>query len=115
MTENRIVDTVVNNNGSHQFLFNIPDDSCCTSSAYNYKFEDKWRCAEWRVGVPQQSFQFWIDGTEVTSLAFNGRANARMSSYTSIAVGAIFYQTPPAPIVVWFDDLAIDDERIGCQ
>jgi hypothetical protein len=38
-----------------------------------------------------------------------------MSTYTSIAVGTIFYQAPPAPVVVWFDDLAIDDNQIGCQ
>ncbi len=114
-TENRIVDTVESSNGSHQFLFNIPDDSCCTSSPYDYRYTDAWRCAEWHVSVPEQSFQFWIDGTEVRSLAFSGRGNARMSNYTSIAVGAIFYQMPPSNFVVWFDDLALDDERVGCD
>lgn len=114
-TENRIVDTVESSNGSHQFLFNLPDDSCCTSSAYDYHFDGQWHCAEWHVSVPAQSYQFWIDGTEVRSLAFSGRANARMSNYTSIAVGAIFYQRPPSPFVVWFDDLAIDDQRVGCN
>jgi len=29
-------------------------------------------------------------------------------------LGTIYYQMPPAPIVMWFDDLAIDDNRIGC-
>lgn len=114
-TENRIVDTVESSNGSHQFLFNIPDDSCCTSSPYDYRYTEAWRCAEWHVSVPQQSFQFWIDGVEVKSLAFSGRGNARMSNYTSIAVGAIFYQMPPSNFVVWFDDLALDDERVGCD
>jgi hypothetical protein len=30
-------------------------------------------------------------------------------------VGTIFYQVPPNPVVVWFDDLAIDDNQIGCR
>ena len=32
-----------------------------------------------------------------------------------LAVGEIFYQQPPSPFVVWFDDLAINDTQIGCQ
>jgi hypothetical protein len=114
-TENRIVDTVIATNGTHQWLFNIPDDSCCTSSPYNWMFDAAWHCAEWNIDVGTQSFRFFSDGKEVTQLAFTGRAGARMSNYTSIGLGAIFYQVPPMPIVVWFDDLAIDDNQIGCQ
>ncbi len=114
-TENRIVDTVIATNGTHQWLFNIPDDSCCVSTPYNWTFDDAWHCAEWAVDVAAESFRFFSDGKEVTQLAFTGRAGARMSSYTSIGLGTIFYQTPPMPIVVWFDDLALDDNQIGCQ
>ena len=114
-TENRIVDTVEQSNGTHQWLFNLPDDSCCTSSAYNWSFDNAWHCAEWYVDVSAQSYRFFSDGTEVTQLAFTGRSGARMSSYSSLAVGTMFYQTPPSPFTIWFDDLAIDDSQIGCQ
>jgi hypothetical protein len=114
-TENRVVDTVVNTAGNHQWLFNIPDDSCCTSSAYNWTFEDSWHCAEWNVDVATESFQFYTDGVNVPALSFTGRAGAHMSNYTSVGLGTIFYQVPPNPVVVWFDDLAIDDTQIGCQ
>jgi len=114
-TENRIVDTVVGTNGTHQWLFNIPDDSCCAGSSYTWTFDASWHCAEWNIDVATQSFRFFSDSKEVTQLAFTGRAGARMSNYTSIALGTIFFQTPPSPIVVWFDDLAIDDNQIGCQ
>ena len=114
-TENRVVDTVVATNGTHQWLFNIPDDSCCTSSSYNWTFDEAWHCAEWNVDVAAKSFHFYSDGKEVTQLAFTGKTNSRMSDYTSIGLGTIFYQTPPTPVVVWFDDLAIDDNQIGCQ
>ena len=114
-TENRVVDTVEASDGTHQFLFNLPDDSCCTGSAYSWSFDAAWHCAEWYVDVASESYRFFTDGSEVTSLAFTGNANAKMSSYTAIAVGAEFYQTPPAPFVIWFDDLAIDDNQIHCQ
>ncbi|HEX3694075.1 MAG TPA: hypothetical protein VH374_01700 [Polyangia bacterium] len=114
-TENRVVDTVVSTSGTHQWLFNIPDDSCCTSSPYNWTFDEAWHCAEWNVDVAAQSFRFFSDGKEVTQLAFTGKTNSKMSNYTSIGVGTIFYQTPLTPVVVWFDDLAIDDNQIGCQ
>jgi len=114
-TENRVVDTVEQSNGTHQWLFNIPDDSCCTSSAYNWSFDAAWHCAEWYVDVSTSSYRFFTDGTEVTQLAFTNRTGAKMSNYTSVAVGTIFYQTPPSPFTIWFDDLAIDDSQIGCQ
>jgi hypothetical protein len=114
-TENRIVDTVEQSNGTHQWLFNIPDDSCCTSSAYSWSFDSAWHCAEWFVDVSAQSYRFFTDGAEVTQLAFTGRSGAKMSNYTALAVGAIFYQAPPSPFTIWFDDLAIDDNQIGCQ
>jgi hypothetical protein len=114
-TEDRIVDTVENTAGKHQWLFNIPDDSCCTGSSYDWSFDAGWHCAEWYVDQSSQSYRFFSDGTEVTSIGFTNRSGAKMSNWTSIAVGTIFYQTPPAPIVVWFDDLAIDDNQVGCQ
>jgi hypothetical protein len=114
-TENRVVDTVEQSNGTHQWLFNIPDDSCCTSSAYNWSFDAAWHCAEWYVDVSAQSYRFFTDGSEVTQLAFTGRTGAKMSNYTSVGVGAIFYQTPTSPFTIWFDDLAIDDNQIGCN
>jgi len=113
-TENRVVDTVVAMSGKHQWLFNIPDDSCCAGSPYNWTFEASWHCAEWNIDVATSSFRFFSDGQEVTQLAFTGKTGARMSNYRSIGLGTIYYQMPPAPIVMWFDDLAIDDNRVGC-
>jgi hypothetical protein len=114
-TENRIVDIVEQSDGTHQWIYNVPDDSCCTGSAYSWSFDTNWHCAEWYVDVSAKSYRFFTDTTEVTSLAFTNNANAKMSSYTAIVLGSIFYQTPPSPFVIWFDDLAIDDAQIGCK
>jgi hypothetical protein len=116
--ENRVVDIVENMSGAHQWLFNIPSDGCCTSSAYNWKFDDSWHCAEWWVDVPTDSYRFFSDSVEVPALAFSGKKNSTMSNYTGIVLGATWYQqagTILSPFVIWFDDLAIDDNRVGCQ
>lgn len=113
--ENRVVDSVESSDGTHQWIYNLPDDSCCTGSSYDWTFDTNWHCAEWYVDVSLESYRFFTDGTEVTSLAFTNNANAKMSNYTAIVVGTIFYQTPPSPFTLWLDDLAIDDTQIGCN
>jgi len=113
--EDRVVDTVEDMNGKHQWLFNIPDDSCCTSSTYDWSFDSDWHCAEWYVDASSQSYRFFTDGTEVTSIGFTNKSGAKMSAFTSVAVGAIFYQSVPSAVTMWFDDLAIDDNQIGCK
>jgi hypothetical protein len=118
-SESRVVDTVVNSNGDHQFLYNLPDDSCCSGSAYDYRsYDGAWHCAEWYIDATTQSFRFFFEGTEVTSIGFDNRPGgaARIEQFSSIAVGWINYQTPDPPYYeAWFDDLAIDDDRIGCN
>ncbi len=113
--ENRVVDIVEDTQGKHQWLYNNPDDKGSLGSNYDWKFDDAWHCAEWYVDVGAKSYRFFTDASEVKSIGFTGKADAEMSSYASIIVGAEFYQMPPTPFVVWFDDLAIDDNQIGCQ
>jgi hypothetical protein len=113
--ENRVVDSVQSPDGTHQWIYNVPDDSCCTGSTYDWTFDTNWHCAEWYVDVTAKSYRFFTDSTEVMSLAFTNNANSKMSSYSAIVVGSIFYQTPPSPFVLWLDDLAINDAQIGCK
>jgi hypothetical protein len=113
--ENRVVDIVENSQGTHQWLYNNPDDQGGLSSSYDWKFDADWHCAEWFVDVGAKSYRFFSDSAEVKSIGFTNKGDAQMSSYGSIIVGAEFYQMPPTPFVMWFDDLAIDDNQIGCQ
>jgi hypothetical protein len=113
--ESRVVDTVVDPTGAHQFLFNVPDDSCCASSSYDYDYEGGWHCAEWYVDGATESFRFFSDGVEVTDLAFSGVEGAHIAEFDEIVVGWINYQSPSTPNVGWFDDLVLDDAQIGCD
>lgn len=118
-TESRVVDTVVDTSGKHQFLYNLPDDSCCTASAYDYdSYDGAWHCAEWYVDAATQSFRFFYEGQEVKALAFSYGADtkAHIEPYGEVVLGLINYQTTKLPYnVVYFDDLAIDDARVGCD
>lgn len=113
-SESRVVDTVMAPDGTHQFLFNVPDDSCCAGSSYDFQYDDAWHCVEWQVDGATESFRFYYDGTEVTDIAFENVDGANISDFDSVIVGWINYQSPSVPNEGWFDDLAIDDERIGC-
>ena len=113
--ENRVVDIVEDTKGAHQWLYNNPDDKGSKGSSYDWMFDNAWHCAEWYVDVGAKSYRFFSDSKEVTTIGFSAKADAEMSNYTGVIVGATFYQSPPAPFVMWFDDLAIDDAQIGCQ
>ena len=114
--ENRIVDTVENTLGGHQWLYNLPSDACSKGSAYNWSFDAAWHCAEWYVDSTTDTYRFFSDSVEVTTIGFTGQTCAMMSNpYTEVIVGSTFYQAAPSPFVMWFDDLAIDDNQIGCQ
>ena len=115
MGENRVVDIVEASNGTHQWLYNNPDDRGSLGSAYSWSFDTAWHCAEWYVDVAAKSYRFFSDSKEVTQIGFTGKADSEMSNYTAVIVGATFYQTPNAAYIMWFDDLAIDDNQIGCQ
>jgi hypothetical protein len=117
-TENRVVDTVQEPGGNvHQWLFNNPNDQGGVATGYDWTFDAEWHCAEWYVDVGTKSYRFFHDSEEVTALAFTGKQDSQMSSYTSLIVGATHYQdtalTPP--FVVWFDDLAVADTQVGCE
>ena len=114
-TESRVVDTVVNTEGKTQFLYNLPDDSCCQGSDYLYTpYDGAWHCAEWYVDAGAGQFRFYYDGGEV-ALGFEA-GKAKLGSFSQIVVGWINYQTSEKPYnQAWFDDLALDDSRIGCN
>lgn len=128
MIEVRVVDTVANATGNHQFLFNVEPDGergeFGYGSSYDWKLDGNWHCAEWRVEYATQTYQFFIEGDEVDDIArHNGAGNFGGSElperYDSVSVGINNYQNAAfggSPgYEMWLDDFAIDDERIGCE
>lgn len=119
----RVVDTVLNSTGRHQFIYNVQPANrreFGKGSSYNWTYDGKWHCAEWFVDTANQAYKFFLDGTEITQIAVNngpGRyAGSELpTSFTSIAVGWTSYQRLSPGFTGWFDGLAVDGKRIGCE
>jgi hypothetical protein len=86
--------------------------------------DDEWHCAEWHVAFDSQSYRFFIDSQEVTDIAQdNGAGNYDGTelpmTFDSIAVGINNYQNAAFGgsdgYEMWIDDIALDDDRIGCD
>lgn len=126
----RVVDTVHNADASHQFLYNVQPsgNEFGKGSPYSYTFKDGgWHCAEWHIDNPTQSYHLYYDGTEVTSVAIDNGPGKNQgteipAAFTKLTLGIAQYQSPPngftqQPVwfTAWFDDLALDASRIGCN
>ncbi len=113
--EYRFVDTVENLQGMHQFLWNIQYNSGTEvgrGSAYNYKYDGNWHCAEWHIDNTTSTFQFFLDNNPIT---LSGTAGDFPTSYSAIHVGLNNYQMACAPYITAFvDEIAVDKNRIGC-
>jgi hypothetical protein len=126
-SEYRVVDTVKQavdtpDVGSRiQFLWNVqPQNSgeFGEGTSYDREFDDAWHCAEWHLDAGAQSYAFYLDGQEL--LAFqNGPNNFEgtdmPTSFDELRVGWINYQEAAPGFTAFIDDVALDDERIGCD
>ena len=121
-SEYRVVDTVEDSTGKHQFLWNVQPSSVGEfgkGSSYNWMYDGNWHCAEWHVDGPTQSYHFYIDGAEVTQIAIdNGAGNYNGTDipnvFSQVRVGWYNYQSASPGFVAWIDEVAIDPSRIGC-
>jgi hypothetical protein len=120
--EVRVVDTVEDTTGHHQFLYNVQPNGRAEfgkGSPYSWTYDGNWHCAEWHVEYATQSYHYYFDGTEITSIAIaNGAGNFTNSEipmvFSSLSVGWNNYQTSSPGFVAWFDEIAMDVNRIGC-
>jgi hypothetical protein len=122
--EVRVVDTVENSAGQHQYLYNVQTSNrgeFGKGSAYDFSYDGAWYCAEWFVDNATQTYRFFLGGEEVESIRImNGAGNFENSelpaTFSALSVGWNNYQQAPSPgFVAWIDDLAIGSMRIGCD
>lgn len=82
-----------------------------------------WACAEWKFDGAANKMQFWLNGSEVTSLAMNGTGQGCVHedatftwsapSFDRIDLGFESYQADDARNL-WIDDVAIGTQKLGC-
>ena len=122
--EYRSIDTVkqsAQGGNQHQYLWNVqPQNSgeFGQGGPYDQAFEAEWVCAEYEIDASNQSFALYIEGQEEISFE-NGAGNYDRSdipdSFEELRVGWNNYQQAPPGFTAWIDDIAFDDQRIGCE
>ncbi|MCC6810953.1 MAG: hypothetical protein IT381_26220 [Deltaproteobacteria bacterium] len=82
----------------------------------------QWLCVEWHFDGTLMEQRFWIESAERTKLfasrTVHGGAKVDyvFPQFNELALGWMLYQggTTPAGFDMWIDEVAIDDQRIGC-
>jgi hypothetical protein len=119
--EVRVLDTVMNNKGDYQYIYNVQPRSrgeFGKGGSYKSKFTDEWTLAEWYVDHATQTYRLFINEKEVTDLAFSkGAGNYEGAEipevFESLSFGWNNYQNAGKGFVAWIDDIALSKERIG--
>jgi hypothetical protein len=75
----------------------------------------QWMCVEFYYG--QGALQLWQDGTQILNITsttvWQGGAAPSLPAYAMVRLGYAAFGA--SSIDVWFDDVAIDPRRIGCN
>lgn len=101
-----------------QWIYNVQpsngDPEFAEGTGYDYAWSGAWQCLEWFYDQPSQQGGLWIDGAPLPIMPGANHA-AEIPVFTSLGVGLANYQSAGAGFTVWFDELAYDAERIGCE
>lgn len=108
---------VENTQNKFQWIFNVQPSNAGEwgdGTSYDYDWPGEWQCIEWYYDEPSQDGTLWIDGAEIPIDV--GQSHApEIPVFESLGVGLANYQPAGEGFTVWFDELAYDDERIGCD
>jgi len=80
-----------------------------------------WTCLEWQHDGATNTTRFYVDSIEhpslLTTASEHGGTNVpyELPQMNSLWVGWWQYQADPTAFDVWIDEVALDDERIGCE
>jgi hypothetical protein len=75
--------------------------------------EGDWMCLEWSLDAGAQEARFWFDAVEVDYLHIDTE-RAEIPVFDNLNVGFQKFQQTGA-WSVWIDEVAFDDQRIGCD
>lgn len=114
-TDVRLVDIVRGPDGTHQYLYNFPDDTGGKISTYDWSIDDNWVCVEWHVDSASQTFEFYREGVRVDAISGSvaGDHGGIPSEYGKLYFGGQVYQQTP-DIAGWIDDIVVGPQRKPC-
>jgi hypothetical protein len=88
-------------------------------SATEQKFDDNWNLLEWHVDYATQTYQFFVNGKEVTDIgqskgAGNYEGIEIPAAFQTLSIGFTNYQAATGDgFTVYIDDIALGKERLG--
>jgi hypothetical protein len=107
-----------------------PVKSDCWQHSASQLPVQEWACVEWHFVVARNELEFWLNGTELSDLHVQGRAQAPGSgclstaelggewlappAFQSLYLGWERYQAPENDQNAWIDDVVVSTERVGC-
>jgi hypothetical protein len=89
------------------------------SSATQQKFDDNWHLLEWHADYATQTYQFFLDGKEVTDIGqHKGAGNFAgieiPDAFQTLSIGFTNYQGATGTgFTVYIDDVALGKNRLG--
>ena len=122
LCEVRVLDTLQGSDGLLRYIYNVQPPNgrpeFATSSKPRFHFTDEWTLAEWHVDHATQSYEFFINGDEVTEIALHKGAGQFTgaeipAAFESLSFGWNNYQPAEPGFVAWIDDIALSKKRIG--
>ncbi len=103
---------------------NAPGSDCWHHSSGRALPTQRWVCVEWQFDGPTNSMRLWIDGAAAQDLTVEGTGDGCVHQPTSyvwtaptfekVSLGWQGYQDDE-PRTVYVDDVALAQERIGCD
>lgn len=101
---------------SQTFNYDIPGDGETGTTGPTYdRYEGRWTCFEWFHDVAADHLVLWQDGIELAR-AEGGIGDRHLPPAHAITLGAASNNGEyTRGFDVWFDDLALAPERVGCE
>ena len=80
----------------------------------------RWQCVEWRMDASDNKVELWFDGVAKPDLTVSTRTHGGnqvdflFPRFTTVKIGWQLYQPNEGTYDIWYDDIALSADRIGC-
>lgn len=120
--ELRLAGMSINGTGAYKYLYNVQPKQrkeFGVGEKKTHQFNDEWTLLEWHVDHATQTYQFFVNGEEVTDIAVHKGAGkfegAEIpAAFQTLSIGWTNYQPATGEgFTLWIDDIAVGKKRLG--
>lgn len=124
-SEFRVIDTIKigqdtpDVGGKHNWVYNVqPNDGeeFTCGNFFEWEFDGEWHCVEYHVDAGAQTYRFFYEGEELVIDQGDSCGTPDLpDQFDELRVGWNNYQDAPPGFTAYIDNIAFDDQRIGCD